>query len=562
MKEIVIYLGVFFGIAVILAIRAYYTGKQSREFLRRKIKKNWGNIPERVYEAKEFDNISHYYKNNKQNGYFVDDITWNDLNMDAIFMQMNNTYSSVGEEYLYNMLRRPNLDNASLEKNEKIVSYFEKNESVAFKLQELFHDLGRTHSISFYDFLFRLKDLGKRSNYRHYLQIALIFVSVALTVIVPPVGILCAVAALGFNVITYFSDKSKIESYFTCFKYLVSMIVISQKLNQTQKDSELSSILNDIKTYSDELKSIRKGSFLITGNNMSGSLEDIIMDYVRMIFHVDLIKFNSMLNSAISKTDTIDSLFAALGRLESCIAIASFRKQIPYYCKPVFLQNEKSTMTFEEIYHPSIEHAIANDLDEHKCVLITGSNASGKSTFLKTVAINAILAQAINTCTANEYSANYFEIYSSMALRDDLQSNESYYIVEIKSLKRIIDKVGQKNHILCFVDEVLRGTNTIERIAASAHILKNLSQNNVLCFAATHDIELTHILEDYYSNYHFQEEVEDNDIIFNYKLYSGEATSRNAIKLLGIIGYNNDIINAAEKTAADFVKNGNWTKCY
>ena len=112
----------------------------------------------------------------------------------------------------------------------------------------------------------------------------------------------------------------------------------------------------------------------------------------------------------------------------------------------------------------------------------------------------------------------------------------------------------------CFVDEVLRGTNTIERIAASAQILKSLSCDNVLCFAATHDIELTYMLEDSYSNYHFQEEVieEKNDILFDYILYSGRAVSRNAIKLLSMIGYEKEIIKRAERSAEEFLKKGEW----
>lgn len=91
-----------------------------------------------------------------------------------------------------------------------------------------------------------------------------------------------------------------------------------------------------------------------------------------------------------------------------------------------------------------------------------------------------------------------------MSLRDNLTNNESYYIVEIKSIKRILDSINDEIPTLCFVDEVLRGTNTIERIAASSHILKSLTDKNALCFAATHDIELTNILENIYSNYHLR----------------------------------------------------------
>lgn len=107
-------------------------------------------------------------------------------------------------------------------------------------------------------------------------------------------------------------------------------------------------------------------------------------------------------------------------------------------------------------------------------VLLTGSNASGKSTFLKTVAVNGILAQTIHTCLADRYASCFYQMYTSMALRDDLQSQESYYIVEIKSLKRILDHVGEEVPMICFVDEVLRGTNTVERIAASSQILKSM----------------------------------------------------------------------------------------
>ena len=131
-------------------------------------------------------------------------------------------------------------------------------------------------------------------------------------------------------------------------------------------------------------------------------------------------------------------------------------------------------------------------------------------------------------------------------------------MVEIKSLKRIIDQLQHKIPVLCFVDEVLRVTNTLERIASSSQILKSISLDNSLCFAATHDIELTYILEKYYKNYHFQEEITDNDIHFDYHLYEGRATSRNAIKLLQLLGYKKEITQAAMKEADIFLTEGNW----
>lgn len=116
-----------------------------------------------------------------------------------------------------------------------------------------------------------------------------------------------------------------------------------------------------------------------------------------------------------------------------------------------------------------------------------------------------ILAQTIHTCCADRCQSSYWRVMTSMALRDDLGSGESYYIVEIRSLKRILDAAQSPGApVLCFVDEVLRGTNTVERIAASTQILKSLHKPGVCCFAATHDVELTGLLEAEYDNYHLK----------------------------------------------------------
>ena len=191
---------------------------------------------------------------------------------------------------------------------------------------------------------------------------------------------------------------------------------------------------------------------------------------------------------------------------------------------------------------------------------MTGSNASGKSTFLKTVALGALMAQTLHMALAERYCAPLYRIYSSMSLRDDLESGESYYIVEIKSLKRILDarKEDSPRPVLCFVDEVLRGTNTVERIAAATQILVSLTGEGIQCFAATHDIELTELLSGLYRNYHFEEEIRDGDILFNYTLREGRANSRNAIRLLEIMGYDQTIIQKAQRQAEDFLQKGIW----
>ena len=209
--------------------------------------------------------------------------------------------------------------------------------------------------------------------------------------------------------------------------------------------------------------------------------------------------------------------------------------------------------------HPLLKNAVPNELDTVSPLLITGSNASGKSTYLKTAALCAVMAQAICTVTADDYHASAFRIYSSMALSDNLLAGESYYIVETKSLKRIIEKIDGPVPLLCTIDEVLRGTNTVERIAASSKILEVIADRGALCLAATHDIELCDLLSKKYDMYHFEEQVGLSEMLFDYKIRTGKAVSRNAINLLKLMGFDDEIVSGAHDRANAYVQKGTWS---
>lgn len=290
---------------------------------------------------------------------------------------------------------------------------------------------------------------------------------------------------------------------------------------------------------------------------------NVFSEYYNMIFLSELIAYEKVKETIINNKIYLKNIYEYVGTIDALIGIASFRDSLEYYSKPnlkISNNRESNLIEFKEIYHPLIEDPVTNSLKVKGGVLITGSNASGKSTFIKSIAINQILAQSIFTTCAREYNSSIFNIYTSMALKDDVLNNESYYIVEIKSLKRIIEKSRDIVPCLCFVDEILRGTNTIERIASSSEVLKHLNKSNCICFAATHDIELTYLLEGEFENYHFEEEITDNDIMFDYKLNPGRAKSRNAIKLLSLMGYKDEIVNNANNRAENFVKTGKWEK--
>lgn len=556
--EYVVFVIAMAGLVLLFLIRELFNYKKSEKAFTQKLYEEYGVLQSKEYKPGQLEVISHYFKKHKE-GFCIDDITWNDLNLDEVFKRMNYTHSAAGEEYLYYVLRKPCMDETELLKREKIIDFFSSHPDDRVAYQLIYNKLGRTGKYSIYDYLDYLDELGNRSNLYHYFALILLIISIGIMFVNIPFGLVAFGIIMVYNNVSYFKVKNEIDPYITSFAYIFRLLTAVRTL-QEHRTKALEEEFVLLKKCSSSMNGFKAGSFLLMSNGrMSGSGNplDILLDFIRMGFHLDLIKFNQMLTEVRKHIKEIDQMISIVGKIEAMIAIGEYRASLKQYCIPEFVKEME--ITAEGMYHPLLENPVKNNLNTKRSVLITGSNASGKSTFLKTAALNGIFAQTIHTCLADHYSGATFRIISSMSLRDDVQSGESYYMVEIRALKRIMDIIKEEGSpVLCFVDEVLRGTNTVERIAASTQILKNMSVQNCLCFAATHDIELTYLLEKIYNNYHFSEEIEEDDIYFTYKIIDGRAQTRNAIKLLGIMGFSTKIIDVAESMAGNFLETGIW----
>ncbi|MBO4834833.1 MAG: hypothetical protein J5483_01860 [Lachnospiraceae bacterium] len=479
----------------------------------------------------------------------IDSITWNDLDMDEVYQRLDICRSSVGSEVLKQTLTELVFDEEILQNRSDKADFLRKDPNTAKQITKVFSDLGKTKKVSFLDYIFRLKEIKPAGNAVHFLLILLLLLSIAAIFLKPAIGIVALVVIVALNIILYFRFKAPIEPYFNCVKYLVSMVTAGEKTAKilNKEASPFSADAIRLTELVHTFSSVRRGSWLIT-NSVSGSLVDVIMDYVRMLFHVDLIRFHSMHKFCSEHEEEIRELYEILGGIETAVCISRFRESLPYYCLPTFHdKTQKTSFQAEEAYHPLVKDPVANSILTDRSVLLTGSNASGKSTFLKMIAVNQIFAQTIDTVLARKYDTTFYQVLSSMALKDNILGQESYFVVEIKSMKRIFDALSEEHPSMIFVDEVLRGTNTKERIAASTQILKKLSHENALCFAATHDIELTKLLENDMENYHFTEHIseETGDVLFDYQIRPGSAVSSNAILLLKAYGFPKDITDGA-----------------
>lgn len=567
MEYIVMAAAIAAFVIVLLILEAYRARQEEKKFIQG-LYEDYFRLSDKKYSLERFANIDSYYLRHKRDGQ-IDDITWNDLGMDDIFRRMNYTLSASGEEYLYYALRTLAQEEGELGRFEELVTFWEGHPDRRVRFQFLMHKLGYTGKYSLYDYIDNLDYLGERSNTKHFVLDLLFFPLIGMLWVNFSVGVIGLILLMVYNITVYFREKNEIDPYVISFAYILRLMAVCDELEKEKNASEKGSVLcrelERISTHKKRLQAMRRNSFWVMsasagrGGNASGDIVGVLMDYVRMVFHVDLIKFNRMLKFLRDHVEDVDALIGTLGYLETTAAVWIFRQSLNNgWCVPEFAEGER--ISLKEGYHPLLHEPVKNSITAERGVLLTGSNASGKSTFLKTVAVNAVLAQTVHTCAADGYSAPFFHVYSSMALRDDLDSGESYYIVEIKALKRILDAAAAgERPVLCFVDEVLRGTNTVERIAASTQILQSLGSAGIFCFAATHDIELTDLLGNDYDNYHFEEDVREGDIFFSYRLYSGKATTRNAIRLLELMGYDEEIIERASRQAEHFLALGECT---
>lgn len=235
--------------------------------------------------------------------------------------------------------------------------------------------------------------------------------------------------------------------------------------------------------------------------------------------------------------------FAALGKIEALNSFANLAFNHPEWCYPVF----KETHFFIEgtaVGHPLIpaEKCVLNDIRiEHKgeLLLVTGSNMAGKSTYLRSIGTNTVLAMAGAPVFAGYFCLSPVQLITSMRITDNLEENTSTFYAELKKLKTIIEKVNNKQPVFILLDEILRGTNSLDRHTGSAALIRQLIKQQASCVIATHDIELTNLQEEFpehIRNYHFDVQVSDGELYFDYKLKDGICTSLNASILMKKIG--------------------------
>lgn len=492
--------------------------------------RNKDTIEKKDYKKIDFSLLEKLHKYHDTTDLSIDKVTWNDLDMKKVFAKINYTTTFPGEETLYYWLHNPTNDKELLDKRNNHIINLSKDENIFSKLRTILSKAGYIK----YDYREIISSGFKKDLLSLIFTSALVLISI-ISIIYSVVTFTSTLLALILaifiinNVIHYYFVR-KIGSKIEVLSYTLHLLMVGKKLPPLIKNicPELSDELHELFV---KLKNIYKKSSVMF--QVEGL--DFFADYINILFLLKERNYLLISNTINKYKKELLRLYEIVGEIDALVSIGAYRKELDYYCLPELDEN-RSDLYVKELYHPLIEHPVSNDIDTYNSVAITGSNMSGKSTFLRTLGINTIFAQSIFTCLASSYKGKFFRVITSINLSDDITESKSYFLMEAEAIKRMVEMVDEEISSLILIDEIFKGTNPTERIAAAMEILNLLAVGNTLTFVATHDLQILPQLKGY-DFYYFTESVTDEKIEFDHKMYKGIAPTRNAIKILRYLKY-------------------------
>lgn len=476
---------------------------------------------------------------------------WSDLDIfgrGSLYQHVNRTVTQYGENALANLFKNILLEENSILTQQKAIQIYSNQMPIVESI--IAHSLvNKTDYISFnpiFDWL-KSPNLLHSSRWAKFVRYALPsfnLVLIALVLILGNNALLTVVLVLGWLQLAFYAkyfqaDFNLLGKKENILKQYAQILAQFEKIDPS--DSPL--LASYQKTAQQASRAISDLSKI--ASRIDQRLNLFLITIVNPVFLYDIQNMFSLEAWKIKYQDHLQDWMQLVGEIEQLNSYAIFAFNNKEYVYPQLLQ-EPMQIQAMGLAHPLIakNKNIPNDIQisgTNQLLLITGSNMSGKTTFLRTVGVNLILAQMGLPVPAESFAFSPMKIFSSIRISDSLQENTSYFMAELKKLQKIKTGVQHSNASLVLIDEILRGTNSEDKYYGSAQFVKEMIALNCITLFATHDLKLSELESEFPGsvlNYCFESNIENDELIFSYKIQRGVAKNRNAsflMKKMGII---------------------------
>ena len=519
----------------------------------KRLKASFGKLKE---DYRDFEIIDKYFRNSDNSGAFqvLSDRTCNDLDFEELFGFLDRTTSRVGQQYLYKKLRTISDDSKNTVRNEAIISKLTEDADLRVKVQRELVKLADFNAY-YISSLFQEEHIQPP---KYFFIFRVLSISAILLLMLLPFNPQLIFVLLGVFVINlgiHFWNKKNLLMYLGSIPQLLNLNRVAYSLH---KEVLLKKIDPELEKSIKIINQVRNRMlFFQLEGKLQGDLAVIFwgtFELVKTLFLLEPLLLFGVLKRLTTKRKEIENVFSFVGEVDVLVSIASLRKGLGSFCTPIVNQRDNRIVA-EQIYHPLIPNCVPNNISvSNKSILLTGSNMSGKTTFIRAVGINLITGLTINTCFAKSLTLPVLRLFSAIRISDDLMNDKSYYFEEVLTIKEMLEKSSDGKPNLFLLDEIFKGTNTVERIAAGKATLSHLSKNGNIVFVSTHDIELTDMLAEEYELYHFSEIISNETIDFDFKLKEGKLKNRNALRILEINDYPDSVISEAIQISKELDK--------
>jgi hypothetical protein len=395
--------------------------------------------------------------------------------------------------------------------------------------------LGKETQGSIVDFLWN--DIGnnyvdKAPIFRVLVIVELIVFLGSLTLGLASLMVLLVLSIVNLGV--YLKTTKYIGKYTNPISYLARMLIATRKLSKAIGPG----LTDDHKSLENSVKISTRIPFTISlflpSANLAGDLASAFFEYYRIFLLGEIRAYFSFQKALSLHHEQIKQSFELVGKIDSSLCVLDVEDSDLEVSFPFF--TDSLHFLVSDLVHPLVPQFVPLSVSLERGAIVTGTNMAGKSTFLRTIGINQVLATTIGIAFAKTYESCFTRVLTALEISDDLVAGRSRYLAQAERILEVVTACEQ-GRVLALVDEILSGTNSTDRIKASVAILRYLAKTGSIVVSSTHDLEIAEAISDLYQGLYFAEILDEKGLEFDYKIHEGIVDRSNAFRILEHLGF-------------------------